>query len=166
MKTIPKVERRRYHRYIVSGDVQLFRGRFLGNARLVQFGLGGMLLRGGQLLPVGKRVTAKIQAAGYPYEVEVPAQVVGVRNALMAFKFLGSPGPVLDLGRWLAARNQPVAPLPDPELVTRLKQMRCSTSIPRWSTPRDREAALEFAYAKTQVKPSPTHVESRQRKRR
>jgi transposase len=97
-------------------------------------------------------VTAKIQAADYPYEVEVPAEVVGVRNALMAVKFLGSAGPVLDLGRWLAARNQPVAPLPDSsELVTRLKQMRCSTSIPRWSTPRDREAALEFAYAKTQV---------------
>jgi hypothetical protein len=152
METISKVERRRYPRYIVSGDVQLFREGFLGNARLVQFGLGGMLLRGGQVLPVGKRVTAKIQAADYPYEVEVPAEVVGVRNALMAVKFLGSAGPVLDLGRWLAARNQPVAPLPDSsELVTRLKQMRCSTSIPRWSTPRDREAALEFAYAKTQV---------------
>ena len=66
----------------------------MGNARLVQFGLGGMLLRGGQLLPVGKRVTAKILAADYPYEVEVPAEVVGVRNALMAFKFLAQPGQV------------------------------------------------------------------------
>ena len=151
MGTISKVERRRYPRYIVSGDVQLFRGEFLGNARLVQFGLGGMLLRGGQVLPVGKRMTAKIQATDYPHEVEVPAEVVGIRNALMAVKFLGSPGPVLGLGRWLVARNQPVGPPPDSELVTRLKQMRCSTSIPGWSNPRDREAALEFAYAKTQV---------------
>ena len=152
MQSIPKVERRRYPRYIISGDVETCRAGVFGSAKLVQFGLGGMLLRGGQALPVGKRVTAKVKPDDYPCEVEVPAEVVGVRTPLTALKFVGSAGSVLDLGRWLAARNQPVAPPPDSELATRLKQMRYSASIPRCATPRDQESALEPTFSEGELR--------------
>lgn len=136
---------RRFPRYIISGDVRLFQRRLQGTARLVQFGLGGMLLRGGFVLPKGSRALARIKPDRYPHEFELPLEVVGIRNALMAVKFVATSQSLVDFERWLRRSNYPTAPALRPsERLSQAKGMRCNTSIPRWSQSKDREAALEF----------------------
>jgi hypothetical protein len=145
METKPQHCRRRFRRYIVSGEVKLIQGRRQGTAQLVQFGLGGMLLRGGMVLPVGSRALARIAPGKYPYEIESPIEVVGTRNALMAVKFAGLSPSIADFAQWLSRANYPTAPEPGRSgTAAPARAPRCSTSIPRWSRPKDREAALEF----------------------
>jgi len=139
-------ERRRYRRYIVTGDVQLFQGRFIGSAQLVQLGLGGMLLRGGHILPPGANGYARFKAAEYREQIEVHFEVVGQRNALMAVKFLTQPRALAELVQWLAFGGYPVAGLEGRPASDTENNERCSISIPRWTRPADREAAIAFMF--------------------
>lgn len=119
---------------------------------LVQIGLGGMLLRGGIVLPVGQRIRIQFAPDQYPYKITVSGEVVGTHNALMAIQFLEKQQPVVDLVGWLARGNclgvKPVVP----REALSTEKMRCATSIPRLSEKRDREAALEFMYGSRPAK--------------
>jgi PilZ domain len=140
---------RRYPRYLISGEVRLFHGRWQGTAQLVQFGFGGMLLRGGSVIPKGSRALARIKPDKYPYEFELPIEVVEIRNALMAVRFVASSPSLIDFDRWLRRANYPTAPKLNPsQTLSQAKGIRCSTSIPRWYQSKDREAALEFMLQK------------------
>jgi hypothetical protein len=152
MYTKGMAERRRYRRYIVSGDVKIYAGSgkaaYQGSAKLVQFALGGMLMRGGLVLAARKRATARVDVQGYPYAIEVPFEVVGERNALMAVRFLSQPVGLTDLVEWLAYGDFPIAPVLDlQENLSSTQALRCSTSFPKWSQPADRDAALEFLFS-------------------
>ena len=98
-------ERRCYRRYIVRGRVKFRIGsaEILGD--VVNFGQGGMLIRSGVALPEGSETTIHAKAACYPDAFEVAGEVVGVKNGLMAIKFLKKPNAVDELLLCLAQEN-------------------------------------------------------------
>ena len=141
----PLSERRQFRRYIVSGEVSLFRGQLQGTAKLIQLGMGGMLIRGGSVLPKGSRAVARIRPEKYPYEIELPLEVVEVRNALMGVRFLAKSDALIDFRKWLQRENYLAAPMYNPsETIELPTKNNCVTSFPRFSNVKDRAAAIEF----------------------
>ena len=100
-------ERRRHRRYILPGQVRFRINSFEASGELVNFGQGGLLMRSRVALPVGTQMSLRVQASCYPSAFETPAEIVGVKNALMALKFLEQPHGVQELLLWLERENFP-----------------------------------------------------------
>ena len=104
---ISQIERRKHRRFIVSGRVRIVRGFDSGLGSLVNLGEGGILIRSRALFPEGAKATFQIHPAGCPIALEIEGQVVGVKDSLMAVRFLEERREVSDCLRWLASENCP-----------------------------------------------------------
>ena len=104
---IPLAERRKHRRYIVSGRVRFVAGFDSGLGSLVNLGEGGILIRSRALFQKGAKATFRVSPVGCPIELEIEGQVVGVKDDLMAVRFLEERREVLDCLRWLASENCP-----------------------------------------------------------
>ena len=104
---IPVIERRKHRRYIVSGRVRFVTGFDTGLASLVNLGEGGILIRSRALLPLGTKATFRVVPSQCPIEIEIEGRVVGVKDGLLAVRFLEKRQEVSDCVRWLASENCP-----------------------------------------------------------
>ena len=105
--TIPSTERRKHRRFIVSGRVRLVRGFDTALGSLVNLGEGGILVRSQVPYPEGANATCQVSPRGCPIEFEIEGQVVGVKDELMAVRFLEERSEVSLCLRWLASENCP-----------------------------------------------------------
>jgi hypothetical protein len=103
----PSSERRKHRRFIVSGGVRLLKGFDTGLGTLVNLGEGGILFRGRTVFPEGTKATFQISPARCPIRFEVEGEVVGVRDDLMAVRFLEERLEVSLCLQWLASENCP-----------------------------------------------------------
>ena len=103
----PTIERRNHRRFIVSGRVRIVKGFDTGLGSLVNLGEGGILLRSRALFPEGAKATFHVSPSGCPIEFEIEGQVVGVKDDLMAVRFLEERQEVSYCLRWLASENCP-----------------------------------------------------------
>ena len=136
-----RVNARQYPRYLVSGTASLACGRSISEAEVVQLGYGGMLLRGGKILPIGATGIAKFRIAQHRNVVQTPFEIVGERNALMALKFQRQPLELAEVIQWLAIGKFSIAG------EAKAAEMRCCTSIPKYGKTKDREALIEYLYS-------------------
>ena len=104
---IPLVERRKHRRFIVSGRVRFVTGFDSGLGSLVNLGEGGILIRSRALFLEGTKATFHVCPSGCPIEIEIEGQVVGVKDDLMAVRFLEERLEVSDCVQWLANENCP-----------------------------------------------------------
>lgn len=104
---IPLVERRKHRRFIVSGRVRFVTGFDSGLGSLVNLGKGGILFRSRAVLPEGAKGTFQLHPSGCPIELKIEGQVVGVKNEIMAVRFLEERPEVSDCVQWLANENCP-----------------------------------------------------------
>lgn len=100
-------ERRRYRRYIVSGQVRIRTNSAETVGELVNFGQGGLQVRSQSVLPVGTQAVFCVTAFCYPNPFDIAGEIVGGKNDLMAVKFLGSANGVNELLHWLDQENFP-----------------------------------------------------------
>lgn len=107
MNAIVWKERRRYRRYIVSGQVRIRTNSSETPAELVNFGQGGLLVRSHVVLPVGTQAAICVTASCYPNAFDVAGEVVGGKDDLVAIKFLGQANGVKELLHWLVQENFP-----------------------------------------------------------
>jgi hypothetical protein len=104
---IPSIQRRRQRRFIVYGRVRFVTGFDSGLGSLVNLGEGGILFRTRALFPEGATATFHVSPAGCPVEIEIEGQVVGVKDDLMAVRFLEERQEVSLCLRWLESENCP-----------------------------------------------------------
>jgi hypothetical protein len=104
---IPSTERRRQRRFIVYGRVRFVTGFDSGLGSLVNLGEGGILFRSRAPFPEGTTATFYVSPAGCPVEIEIEGQVVGVKDGLLAVRFLEERQEVSLCLRWLASENCP-----------------------------------------------------------
>lgn len=107
MNEIFPKERRRYRRYIVQGQVRFRINSSEASGELVNFSQGGLLVRSQAVLPPGTQATFRVTASCYPNAFDVAGEVVGVKDALLAIKFLEQPKSVHQLLEWLERENVP-----------------------------------------------------------
>ena len=104
---IPSTERRRQRRFIVYVRVRFVTGFDSGLGSLVNLGEGGILFRSRAPFPEGTTATFYVSPAGCPVEIEIEGQVVGVKDGLLAVRFLEERPEVSLCLRWLASENCP-----------------------------------------------------------
>ena len=107
MNPVEFSERRRFRRYIVSGTVRFDTNSEAGSSDLVNLGEEGVLIRGGLVLPEGTEGTFHVVPSRYPVEFEIQGQVVGVKDDLMAIRFLQELQTVAVLIQCLERENCP-----------------------------------------------------------
>ena len=100
-------ERRSFRRYIVNGTVTFSVGGQEITAALVNFGFGGLLIRSPLSIPVETDLRVQVLAPCYPNRFEVPIQVVGGKDPLVAAKFLERPAGAHELLLWLEQEHFP-----------------------------------------------------------
>src|SRR3972149_6730820 len=96
-------ERRSFRRYIVNGTVTFSVGGQEITAALVNFGFGGLLIRSPLSIPVETDLRVQVLAPCYPNRFEVPIQVVGGKDPLVAAKFLERPAGAHEVVVWVGA---------------------------------------------------------------
>ena len=104
---IPLFERRKHRRFIVSGRVRMVSGFDSGLGNLVNLGEGGILMRTRALFPEGTKATFQVQPSACPIEIEIEGEVVGVKDDIMAVRFLEKRPEVSACVQWLANENCP-----------------------------------------------------------
>lgn len=107
MNPVEFAERRRFRRYIVSGTVRFDTNSEAGSSDLINLGEEGVLIRGGVVLPEGTEGTFHVVPSRYSVEFEIQGQVVGVKDNLMAIRFLQKRPAVAALIQWLEWENCP-----------------------------------------------------------
>ena len=107
MNPVQFMEWRRYRRYIVSGTVRFTTNFEAGSGDLINLGEAGILIRGGLVLPEGTEETFHVVPSRYPVEFEIQGQVVGVKDDLMAIRFLQELQTVAVLIQYLERENCP-----------------------------------------------------------
>jgi hypothetical protein len=103
------IERRRFRRYIISGEVELRMSYLETVAELVNLGEGGLLVRGQIALPEGSLITARVKPARGPFNLEIHGEVVGGKGNLMAVRFTEAPRNINEMLCWLQMENLPWA---------------------------------------------------------
>ncbi|MBI2819221.1 MAG: PilZ domain-containing protein [Acidobacteria bacterium] len=101
------MERRKHRRYIARGRVKFTVDSLELWGDLVNFGHGGMLIRSRNEVPEKTELNFRVIAYCYPNSFEVPGQIVGGKESLLAIRFLERTDGARELLRWLESENFP-----------------------------------------------------------
>ena len=100
-------KRRASVRYIIGGQVIFHTGSPDSSGELVNISQRGMLVRTHVQVPEGTKLRIGFTVEGYPTPLQGGGCVVGVRQDLLAIRFLRDPAGLLQLLQWLSLENAP-----------------------------------------------------------